>query len=57
MPLQLVTGKAVVLPGVVKGTVGTDDVLFDSEAVQRIMERHTNITREYREKEFSSKLT
>ena len=53
MPLQLVTGKAVVLPGVVKGTVGTDDVLFDSEAVQRIMERHTDITREYREKEFS----
>ena len=38
-PLRLVTGKSVVLPGIVTGNEATES-LFDSEFIQRIMERH-----------------
>ena len=54
-PLQLVTGKNVVFPGLSTGDEATDS-LYDDELVWKIMERHYEIMKEFRELEFSKKL-
>ena len=38
-PLQLMTGKSVVLPGLVTGNLATESLYYD-ETVRKIMERH-----------------
>ena len=54
-PMRLITGKSVNIPGI---TVGNDatEALFDSEAVQKIMERHHEFIKKFREVEYSEKL-
>ena len=54
-PLSLVTGKAVVFPGISSADVATES-MYDNEAVRRIIERHSMITKKFRESEFESKL-
>ena len=54
-PMRLVTGKSVNIPGVTVGTEATD-CLFDSEAVQKIMERHHTFIKKFREHEYSDKI-
>ena len=54
-PMRLVTGKSVNIPGVTTGNEATDS-LYDSEAVQRIMERHQEFIQKFREQEYSNKL-
>ena len=54
-PMSLVTGKSVTFPGISSGNVATES-LFDSDAVKKIMERHHEITKAFREVEYGSKL-
>ena len=54
-PLQLVTGKAVTLPGLTTGNMATES-LTDSEAVQRTMELLAQTTLEFREADMRKKL-
>merc|ERR1711905_8676 len=54
-PLQLVTGKSIVLPGLSNGNTTTES-LYDDEAVRTIMENHHEILKEYRQVEFTKKL-
>merc|ERR1712237_112131 len=54
-PLQLVTGKSIVLPGLSNGNLATES-LYDNEAIRRIMERHHEVLKEYRRIEFTKKL-
>ena len=54
-PLQLVTGKAVMVPGLMTGNVATKSML-DSEAVRRIMENLMKITSEFWESDMTKKL-
>ena len=54
-PLSLVTGKSVTFPGISHGNEATES-MFDSEAVKKIMERHHEVTKKFREVEYSSKL-
>ena len=54
-PLQLVTGKAVKLPGLTTGNIATES-MTDSEAVQRTMELLNKTTQEFREAEMRKKL-
>ena len=54
-PLQLVTGKSIVLLGLNHGNVVTESE-YDDEAVRKIMERHYGMMKEFRELEFSMKL-
>ena len=54
-PLQLVTGKAVTLPGLTTGNVVTES-LTDSKAVQRTMELLAKTTQEFREADTRKKL-
>ena len=54
-PLQLVTGRSVVMPGLVNGDVATDS-LYDDEQLRKIMERHYEMMKEFREQEFTRKL-
>ena len=49
------TGKSIVFPGLTTGNTATES-LYDDEAVRRIMERHHEIMRKFREVEFSRKL-
>ena len=44
------------IPGVSTGNLATES-MHDSEAVQRIMERHTEVTKAFRETEFLSKIS
>lgn len=53
--MQLVTGKCVVFPGLVNGNEATGS-LYKDEMVQKIMERHCSMMKEFRELEFSKKL-
>ena len=46
-PLQLVTGKSIVLPGLNNGNVVTESE-YDDEAVRKIMERHYGMMKEFR---------
>merc|ERR1712105_86017 len=54
-PLQLVTGKSMVLPGLSNCNLATES-LYDDEAIRRIMERHHEVLKEYRRIEFTKKL-
>ena len=54
-PLQLVTGKAVTLPGLTTGNMVTES-LTDSEAVQRTIKLLTKTTQEFREADMRRKL-
>ena len=54
-PLQLVTGKAVTLPGLTTGNKATES-LTDSEAVQKTMELLAQTTHEFREADMRKKL-
>ena len=54
-PLQLVTGKNIIFPGISAGNISTES-LYDDEAVRKIMERHSFMTRAFREMEFNRKL-
>ena len=49
-PLQLVTGKSIVFPGLTTGNKATES-LYDDETVQKIMERHYELMRKFRETE------
>ena len=53
--MSLITGKSVTYPGVSSGNIATDS-LFDSEGIKRIMERHHDVTKVFRETEHSQKL-
>ena len=46
-PLQLVTGKSVMLPGLTTGNLATES-LYDDEIVRNIMERLYIMMKEYR---------
>ena len=54
-PLQLVTGKNVIFPGLSVGNIATE-LLYDDKLVRKIMERHYELMKEFRESEFSRKL-
>ena len=54
-PMRLVTGKSVNIPRITLGNDASDS-LFDSEAVQKIMERHHELIRKFHEQEYSAKL-
>ena len=54
-PLQLVTGKAVKIPGLTIRNV-TSDSMSDSEAVQRTIENLTIIITKFREADMRQKL-
>ena len=54
-PLQLVTGKAVNLPGLTTGNPTTEN-MTDSEIVQRTMENLSKIVSEFREAYMRKKL-
>ena len=54
-PMSLITGKAVSFPGITTGTLATDSA-FTSEYIQRIMERHKEVTEEFRKEEYSKKI-
>ena len=54
-PLQLMTGKSVMIPGLTMGNLATDS-MADDEMVRNIMERHYLLMKEFRMLEFSGKL-
>jgi len=54
-PLQLVTDKNIVFPGITTGNTATES-MYDDEMVRAIMERHRLIMKDFREQEFSKKL-
>ena len=54
-PLQLVTGKNVMIPGLTMGNMAKNS-LYDDEMIRNIMERHSLMMKEFRELEFSKKL-
>ena len=54
-PMTLVTGKAVVFPGVTGGDLVSES-LYDSEAVKRLIERHVLIMKRFREADYEDKL-
>ena len=54
-PMRLVTGKSVTFPGIATGNIATE-AAFDSEAIQKIMERHHQVVKEFREAEYETKL-
>ena len=45
-PLQLVTGKAAMIPGLTTGNIATESIKY-VEAVQRTMENLTNVILEF----------
>ena len=53
--MQLVTGKAVTLPGLTMGNMASDSAT-DAEAVRRILETINKTTKEFREAEMKGKL-
>ena len=54
-PLMLMTGKSVVHPGISTGNVATES-MYEDEAVRKTMEKHFEITKEFREIEFKTKI-
>ena len=54
-PLQLVTGKAVVIPGLTTGNVATESKTI-TEAIQRTIKNLTRIISEFRESDMRQKL-
>ena len=55
-PLQLLTGKAVTVPGITNGNIATDSVISQSEAVRRHIENQKEINKKYREIEYGDKV-
>ena len=55
-PLQLLTGRAVVVPGITNGNVATESLISESEAVRRHIENQKEINKKYREVEYGEKL-
>ena len=53
-PLQLVTGKNVMIPGLTMGDMAMDS-LYDDEMIRSKMEHHYTMMKEFRELEFSKK--
>ena len=53
-PLQLVTGKSVIIPGLTMCNMATD-LLYDDEMIRNIIECHYTMMEEFRELEFSKK--
>ena len=53
--LMLMTGKSVVHPGISTGNVATES-MYKYEAVRKAMEKHFEISKEFREIEFGSKI-
>ena len=53
-PLQLVTGKAVTIPGLTTGTLASES-MSDSEAVQKTMENLTKIVSKFCEADMRKK--
>merc|ERR1711895_209283 len=51
-PLQLMTGKSVIIPGLTMGNLATDSKA-DDEMVRNIMERHYLLMKGFRMLEFS----
>ena len=51
-PMQLGTGKCVILPGITQGNMTTESQ-YEDEGVRNIMERHSE---DFREQEFVKKL-
>ena len=49
-PLQLVTQKIVTFPKISQGNIVTE-TFYDDEGVRRIMERHNEINKMYKEQE------
>ena len=54
MPMQLMTGKSVMIPGLTTGNIATDSV-SDEEMVRNMMERYYLMLKEFNEVEFSNK--
>ena len=54
-PMSLVTGKSVTYPGVTMGNIATEST-FDSDAIRMIIERHHEMTKSFRDVEYSTKL-
>ena len=54
-PLQLATGKNVIFPGISTANEASES-LYDDELVRKIMERHREVMKQFREQEFSRKL-
>ena len=54
-PLSLVTGKAVIFPGILSADIATES-MYDNKAIKRIMERNARITKKFREVEYETKL-
>ncbi|XP_066982271.1 uncharacterized protein [Macrobrachium rosenbergii] len=55
-PLQLLTGRAVVVPGITSGNVATESLISESEAVRRHIENQKEVNKKYREIEYGEKL-
>lgn len=55
-PLQLLTGRAVVVPGITNGNVATESLISESEAVRRHIENQKEVNMKYREIEYGEKL-
>ena len=54
-PMRLVTGKSANIPGISVSNKATESY-FDSEAVQKIMERHQDFIKKFREVEYTEKI-
>ena len=54
-PMSLVTGKSVTFPGLGTGNIAIDSAL-SSEKIQKIMERHREVTEVFRKTEYSAKM-
>ncbi|XP_068232178.1 titin-like [Palaemon carinicauda] len=54
-PLQLLTGRAVVVPGITSGNVATESLISESEAIRRHIENQKEVNKKYREIEYVNK--
>jgi hypothetical protein len=54
-PMSLVTGKSVHFPGISTENMTTES-LFDNDAIRLIIDRHHEMTKKFREVEYSAKL-
>jgi hypothetical protein len=54
-PMTLVTGKAIVFPGISTASIATES-MFESKSLRIHMDRHQEVLKQFRDSEFSSKL-
>ena len=54
-PLTLMTGKSIVHPGISTGNIAIES-MYEDEAIRKTMEKHFEITKEFREIEFGTKI-